>query len=263
MTISKTKTNFIVDLLMFLFLAAMTGIGLMMKYVLIPGQDRWLIYGRNVELYVFNLDRHQWGTVHLIVSLTMLALLALHIILHWKAVIAQFKSWFSGKNLRTVLTILFVIICFILVFIPTRINPEIEDFEGGRGRFYQDRNNLEEQVPIEKNTNRTLQSLREEAEELAETGESEVITTESGIPVDDQASDTHEEHDTSIDVQGFMTLKEVAERYQVPADHIKSKLDIPQSISVNEKLGRLRRTYSFTMSDVRDIIIEFKEREKL
>ncbi len=261
----KLKTNFIIDILMFLCLAAMTGMGLMMKYVLIPGQDRWVVYGRNVELYVFNLDRHQWGTVHLIVSLCMLGLLAIHIILHWKAVINQFKSWFANKTVRRILTVVFVIICFIMVYFPTKIKPGMEDFEGGRGRYYLERHGIESIRPAEQDE-RVEQSIEPEMEieepvpEKAEVIEDE---PEKAIELEEAAAhEEHEEHDSAIDVQGFMTLKEVSNNYTVPTSHIKSKLGIPLSVSDNERLGRLRRTYGFTMSDVRDIIIEYQKTQK-
>jgi hypothetical protein len=58
----KSKLNLIIDALLLVCMAAITGIGLLMKNVLVPGYKRWDIYGRNVELYFWGLDRHQWGT---------------------------------------------------------------------------------------------------------------------------------------------------------------------------------------------------------
>ncbi len=261
----KLRTNFLIDILMFLCLSAMTGIGLLMKYLLIPGKDRVLVYGKNVELYFWNLDRHQWGTVHLIVSLCMLGLLGIHIILHWKAVINQFKSWFAKKSIRRVLTVIFVILCFALVYFPFRINLEVEDFEGGRGRYYMERHGIETLQPVEQEE-RLEQSTEPETEiQKPVPDEAEAIKAEpeTGIEAEEPvAHEEHAEHDSAIDVQGFMTLKEISDNYQVPTSHIKSKLEIPLSISDNERLGRLRRTYGFTMSDVRDIIIAYKNAQK-
>ncbi len=255
----KLRTNFIIDILMFFCLAAMAGIGLLMKYILIPGKDRVLVYGRNVELYFWNLDRHQWGTVHMIVSFCMLGLLGIHIILHWKAVISQFKSWVAKKSFRRALTVIFVIICFVLVYFPFRINPQVEDFEAGRGRYYLERHGIETIQPAEQEE-RVEQSTEPEVEiERSFLEEAEAIEAEADEPV---VTEEREEHDSTIDIQGFMTLKEVSENYQVPVSHIKSKLDIPLSVSDNERLGRLRRTYGFTMSEVRDIIIAYKNIQK-
>ncbi len=258
----KLRTNFIIDILMFFCLAAMAGIGLLMKYILIPGKDRVLVYGRNVELYFWNLDRHQWGTVHLIVSLSMLGLLAIHIILHWKAVISQFKSWVAKKSFRRVLTVIFVIICFVLVYFPFRIDPEVEDFEGGRGRYYIERHGIETIQPAEQEER--LEESTEPVVEIEEPlpEEAEAIEAEADEPVVTEEREEHNEYDSTIDVQGFMTMKEISDNYKVPASHIKSKLGIPLSVSDNERLGRLRRTYGFTMSEVRDIIIAYKNTQK-
>lgn len=46
----KSSLLLLIDVLMFLFLALMAGLGLMIKYVLVPGSKRWDIYGRNVDL---------------------------------------------------------------------------------------------------------------------------------------------------------------------------------------------------------------------
>ena len=48
-------------------------------------------------------------------------------------------------------------------------------------------------------------------------------------------------------------------KYNVPTDHIKSKLSIPLLTLDNERLGRLKRTFSFTMSDVEGIIYKYQK----
>ena len=71
----------------------------------------------------------------------------------------------------------------------------------------------------------------------------------------------HRDIPSNIDVVGSMTLLEVAEKYKVPVNHIKSKLDIPLSISDNERLGRLKKVHKFTMSDVEEIIYKHQKAE--
>ncbi|MHC4076764.1 MAG: DUF4405 domain-containing protein [Planctomycetota bacterium] len=60
----RAKLNLIIDALLLLCLAGIAGIGFLIKYVLVPGYQRWEIYGRNVSLFLWGLDRHQWGTIH-------------------------------------------------------------------------------------------------------------------------------------------------------------------------------------------------------
>ncbi|RLD54356.1 MAG: hypothetical protein DRJ05_14820, partial [Bacteroidetes bacterium] len=71
--------------------------------------------------------------------------------------------------------------------------------------------------------------------------------------------DRHRDIPSNIDIEGSMTLLEAATKYNVPADHIKSKLNIPSSISDNERLGRLKRTYGFTMTDIEGIFYKYQK----
>lgn len=54
----KSKINFIIDTIMFIVMMAIGGIGLLMKFILVPGVKRWEIYGSNVDLFLWGWDRH-------------------------------------------------------------------------------------------------------------------------------------------------------------------------------------------------------------
>ena len=82
----KSKANLIIDALLFLCVMAITGIGLLMKYVLLPGKETTAIYGRKVDLFLFGMDRHAWGRIHLILAFVFLGLLTLHVVLHWNMI---------------------------------------------------------------------------------------------------------------------------------------------------------------------------------
>jgi len=66
--------------------------------------------------------------------------------------------------------------------------------------------------------------------------------------------DVHESgvihQEKSIESYGSMTLKEVENEYNVPIDSVKKFLGIPLGTSNYEKLGKLRRKYSFHISNV-------------
>jgi hypothetical protein len=68
-------------------------------------------------------------------------------------------------------------------------------------------------------------------------------------------------NDGDIPIQGSMTLKDVEETTRVPATYIIEGLKLPESISPDEPLGRLKRTYGFEMSDVRELVNEYKKRQ--
>jgi hypothetical protein len=69
----------------------------------------------------------------------------------------------------------------------------------------------------------------------------------------------HEYADVSI--RGSMTLKDVEETTGVPASHIIESLKLPESISVEERLGPLKRKYGFEIDAVRRIVKEYKSRQ--
>jgi len=137
----KTKVNFIIDALMFLCMSAIAGIGFLIKYTLLPGQKRWIVYGDNVELYLWGMDRHEWGEIHLIIGFTFLGLLALHIILHWKVVVNIYKRKFQWKKIKGIIAVLFISICSLFIIVPFLMEPTVAKIDRGEGRQSMEKNN--------------------------------------------------------------------------------------------------------------------------
>ena len=54
----KTKLSFIVDVLLFTFASAITGIGLLVECVLVSGSIRDAMYGRGTKLLFWGMDGH-------------------------------------------------------------------------------------------------------------------------------------------------------------------------------------------------------------
>jgi len=129
----KGKLNFIIDALMFLVMAAVAGLGFLMKYILIPGKNRVAEYGRHVDLYFLNWDRHEWGTLHLILGYLLLGLLLLHIVLHWRSILSLFRRLVGKKSWRMVVTIVFVLVCLFLFLFPFKVKIRIEEVKPGQG----------------------------------------------------------------------------------------------------------------------------------
>lgn len=217
----RSKVNFVIAALMFLCMMAMAGIGFLMKFVLIPGKERWVKYGRNVDLSLLGMDRHEWGTIHLIIGFILLGLLVLHIVLHWKVILNMYQRLVGSRRARRIIASIFIIASVMLVIFPFIVNPEVQELGRGEGR--------------------AEQGYVEETEETIE----------------------HPENESSIEVRGYMTLIEVAEKYNVPIEYLKKHLDIPKSTSNEEKLSWLRKRYGFTMSDVERIIDEYPKNHRL
>ncbi len=62
------------------------------------------------------------------------------------------------------------------------------------------------------------------------------------------------EDQSSILITGQMSFHDIQRQTGIPARQIMSKLGLPANISANENIGRLRRRYSFTLQEVRDIV---------
>jgi len=233
----KSKINFIIDILMYVVMMAIGGIGFLMKFVLVSGSERWEIYGDNVDLFLWGWDRHQWGTLHLIFGYLLLGLLLLHIVLHWSQIKSMFRNLIHKRSKRVALTLVFVILGLLLLLFPFIVDFEVAFLkQGERGRRV-DRSRPE--------VNETLVSKQKE--------DVSTISSEQDSP---DKKDVHQE--SSVDVVGSMSLKELENKHNMPADAIKKFLGIPLSASDNESLGRLRRTYNFNMSEIGRFIEKYK-----
>jgi hypothetical protein len=61
---------------------------------------------------------------------------------------------------------------------------------------------------------------------------------------------------SEIEIQGSMTLGDVSRQFGVDLSVLKKELDLPESVSSSERLGRLRKRYGFTMGDVKTVVLE-------
>ena len=234
----KSTINFIIDVLMFICMAAIAGIGFLIKYTLISGQKRWIVYGDNVELYLFGMDRHEWGSIHLIIGFILLGLLVLHIILHWKLVVSIYNRIIQRKLINRTVTILFTAICALFIILPFFIKPEISKIEHGRGRQISS-----DTILTNEESNMTNQHDKEELNHI-------------------KSIKIHQHSNSAFEIKGYMTLEEVSKKYKVPTNVIKKKLNIPESVPDNQRMSWLRKKYNIEMSDVKEIINEYQKQNE-
>ncbi len=127
----KPKFNFVINAAMFLCLMAMAGLGFLIKYVLPSGRDAWGKYGSNLQLSWLGWDRHDWGDIHLYLAFTLLILLVLHIILHWRQILGLFHRVVPDPRRRYRIALVFLILSLLLIYFPFLITPDSKD--RGRG----------------------------------------------------------------------------------------------------------------------------------
>ena len=87
----RTSLNLSVDAAGFIGFVVLASTGVLVRYVLPPGSGK--------RSQVWGLDRHEWGAIHFWIAVGFLAVLALHLVLHWRwiaAVVAGKRSDASG-----------------------------------------------------------------------------------------------------------------------------------------------------------------------
>lgn len=219
---------------MFICMAAITGIGFILKYNLIHGSERWTVYGDNVELFLCGMDRHTWGTIHLILGIILIGLLAIHIILHWKSVTCVYNKLFNKKITYKLLTALFVIICILFMILPFIIEPTVGEIQHRGGKHNEQ---------IKQHTKGEIDNVKSYNKEVQTNPKS------------------HGNHaNSSVQIRGYMTLDEVSKKYDISSELLKKKLNIPVDVSSNKRLSLLKKEYNFEMSKVEKIIIESQKK---
>lgn len=121
----KTTIKFIIDILMIICMSALVGVGFLIKYSLVSGQESWIKYGENNHFIMMGMNRHEWGTVHLVIGFAFLLLLLFHVILHWKSISCTCNRIFNRKPISQLVVSIFIAICVLLMAFPFFMNSVI------------------------------------------------------------------------------------------------------------------------------------------
>lgn len=76
----RTTLNLVIDLAAFALFLGMIASGLIVRYVLPPGSGG---YRHPANRTLWSFSRHDWGEVHFYLAAGFLALVAVHVALHW------------------------------------------------------------------------------------------------------------------------------------------------------------------------------------
>ncbi len=134
--IKKWQLNFIIDIVLFIVLALLIGLGFLIKYVLLSGVQSYEVYGSNYTFTWLGLTRHQWGTIHLFLGLAFFVLIILHIVLHWKAIKTMLCCLVPTRQARIMLIIIIVAISLLCAMFWVAVQPQATEggLGGGRGQ---------------------------------------------------------------------------------------------------------------------------------
>jgi hypothetical protein len=229
---NKSYLNFVFDVLMFMDMTIIAGLGFLMKYTLPPGRERFLASGDTARSQFLGLDRHQWGSIHLYAALFLLFILAVHIFLHWNMIIGIYRNMIKSKSIRIVLAVIFTSACVVFLIFPFFIRP-MEN---------RNSNNLQRNYSSHRN-----KSYSDGTYASSKNGQVD-ITRHRG-----QSDSNRNENET---LRGSMTIGEVASACNITPDDVKKRLNIPYKVSTDETIGQLKRQFGFTMQQVRESIPE-------
>ncbi len=122
---TRPQLNLLIDGVMFVLLMGITGLGFLIKDVLLPGRVAHGLYGDRTELFFLGLNRHSWGIIHLLTGLIFILFLAIHITLHWKLICCIFRQMFKKSAGQWSIGFLAGIVPLLFLVAPFLITPEV------------------------------------------------------------------------------------------------------------------------------------------
>ena len=252
--VTRQKLNITIDIIMFLVMVALAVIGFIIRYILIPGSERWEKYGRNVDLTCWGLDRHEWGFIHLILGIVLVVLLVLHIVFHWAMIVCYIKRLLPKLFWRYTVVGGMIILSCIFIAAPFYLSPKTGEPIRGQGEGYWPMNFGEAVTPDVVRDKADLADTPDEGKVILSADEVEEVKAEE--------KKAHEKEIRVLDIKGFNTIGELASLHGISAADLKEGLNIPSVVSNNEQLGRIRRIYGFTMREVEDCILALQDQSK-
>jgi hypothetical protein len=222
----RRTVNVIIDALGFIAFIFLTTTGLLMHFILPPGS------GHFVGLW--GMDRHEWGRIHYWISISFLAILALHLLLHWRWIASVIKRQPTDTSgYRMLLGLVALMALFVLAFSP----------------FFADVQPTGEEPPHKMQAPRDTNSVIERVVSPDSSTQEKKVTGDEPKYKDEE---TRQEENESI--VGSMTLGDLEAQTGIPYQSVLKELGLSTDISPDERLGRLSKQNGFDMTRVREAV---------
>ncbi len=115
----------LIDVVAFIAFLFLTSSGILLRYLLPPGSGRWS------ELW--GMSRHQWGEVHFWIAFVFFAVLAFHLLQHWRFVLGLFRGHLKEvTRLRAALGLLGLVAVILLAIAPLFSPVQMDENRGDR-----------------------------------------------------------------------------------------------------------------------------------
>ena len=228
---NRTYLNFLIDALAFVAFLFLLSTGMVLLYQLPPGSGGRQGFGtghgaseRSVQL-LWGWTRHEWGDIHYWTALVLMAVLVLHLFLHWKWIAGVVRGKPSNASpYRLALGCVGLVSVILLTAIPMASSTSTV-------------------------RRSELQQSRTPSQVGAPAG-----SHEADRGSNDTGPGTSESSDTSQQIRGSMTLQEIAAQSGKPVSQIVEALGLPRDTDQSEKVGRLLRDQGMQMSDMRKVL---------
>lgn len=216
----RAQLNALVDGLAFVAFLFLLTTGLLLEFQLPAGSGGAQSHGAGhgaldrPVLLIWGWTRHEWGQIHYWIALAMLAVLAIHLVLHWKWILCTLRGKPStASGYRLLLGVAGLAFTVLLAVVP--MMSDVNTISRGE-----------------------LRELR--------TG-----TTDSG---EITTGEPHSRSTESERVRGSMSLRDISQSTGIPTAKLIEEVGLPTNVDVDAGMGRLLRQHDLTMTDLRKII---------
>ena len=241
----KNNLKYLVDTLLFLCMVGLALIGFLMAFFLAEGPA-----GQISGKYFLGLHRHQWGDIHLYLSIIFSLLVVIHLMLNWKWIKSQAERLFKrGWKAALLLTLAsaFILMALMWLLLPKQSFSYKNYGTRFRGDIPVRLNGADPKIPA--------QEIPEDPAQLNPA--SEAVPAEITPPRLIHGRLSQEK--SGLVITGQMTLLDLENQTGVPVSAILSRMNLPADTPRREPLGRLRRYFGFTLIQLRDAVENLAE----
>jgi hypothetical protein len=269
----KASWQYLVAVLLFTCIAGVVIIGFLLAFV-IPGGP----VTADSAKYFLGLHRHDWGDIHFYLGAAFVVLTVVHLFLGWKWIRGKTRSLFGarwGAALVVISGLAFVLLTISWLIHPGQPGAYDRDETGMAQITRQNRSPDYASTSIPASAGRGLFSSKGDghaqptgAEERTPERAAKYSTSDGEHPSGEHESREEgyltrgrgSEDTSGILVTGQMTLYDIERQTGISARAIANHLRLPRNASLDERLGRLRKRYSFTLQELREVVSSLIER---
>ena len=250
---SKNKVHLVVNVLAYLCMVGLASTGLVLLYRLPHGSPR-------DGLAMLGLDRDGWGGVHWYLAVSLLVLMVLHVVLHWRWVTNTLGSLFrrgragAGAGGSLALVALGAVTAAVVAapwLVAVERGEPGDGHGGGRGRGRQD--------GAARAAGSGCESCDADCPSAGGAAKAPGSATRaSAAHGHDEGGEGHGGHGGHA-IRGRTTVAEAAREAGVPVARLLAELKLPADTDPGARFGTLRQDYALEMTGVRDAVERLKQ----